>query len=72
MAMLRLRTRWPRQLTAWSKLWQPGSMTYPDRRSSHSSWNTDDLVTVTLLTTAHWRAPTVAACCACGRHYIGS
>eukprot|EP00971_Amphidinium_carterae_P135204 2679745-Amphidinium_carterae.1 len=35
------------ELQAWSKLWQPGSTTFPNKASSTSSWSTGDLKNVT-------------------------
>eukprot|EP00971_Amphidinium_carterae_P340335 6478620-Amphidinium_carterae.1 len=34
------------ELEAWSKLWQPGRTTFPDKTTSQSSWGTGDLRSV--------------------------
>eukprot|EP00971_Amphidinium_carterae_P033145 652553-Amphidinium_carterae.1 len=34
------------ELEAWSKLWQPGRTTFPDKATSQSSWGTGDLCSV--------------------------
>eukprot|EP00971_Amphidinium_carterae_P235124 4665830-Amphidinium_carterae.2 len=34
------------ELSAWSKLWQPGTTTFPNKTTSQSSWSTGDLRSV--------------------------